>query len=91
MSEPLKVETAFIMVKGEDGVYTAFTDLTMPIEVNNQPTRQDIKTACVEILDSIRRDDITLSIINQLAQNPLDSIEEANSSIRQALEERDIL
>lgn len=91
MTDPIKVDTAFIMVKDVNGTYTAFTDVTIPLEIANTPTRQDIKTACLEILDSIRRDDIVMSIMAQIAQKPQDSIEEATSSVRQALEERDIL
>lgn len=59
-----KVETAFLVIKGEDGTYRATPYPAEALEVARQVTRLEIKLGCSEILDVIKRQDIVTEMVS---------------------------
>jgi biotin-(acetyl-CoA carboxylase) ligase len=91
MSNLITGETAILLVKEADGGFLAITDIGVDLEVERPANRADIKQACQEILDALHRDTLSEEIVNKLQKMGQTDSEKAASSIRQALEERDIL
>lgn len=87
-TEKIKAKTAFIIVQDVNGGFYALNSLDKEIEVERPATMQDMKIACQEIRDAVFRADIVNSVkaIFEAKQQ-----ETVSSSIREALEERDIL
>ena len=84
--------TAFLIVKRQDGSFFATADLGEAIKIDRVANRQDMKHGCRDILDIINHSDeanMTASLIMQLLEPKQE--ETVSSSIREALEERDIL
>ena len=91
MSEQKNPTTAFIIVKDADGFYTALTDLTVDINPDNTATLQDVKIACIEILNSINQQEVIASVMSQLlkptpAATEEEPVEEANVVTEEASE-----
>jgi hypothetical protein len=63
---PHKARAAIILIHEHDGTVRALTDINVPLELDTSATRNDIKTACIEILDAIRRDDIIMGLISTM-------------------------
>jgi biotin-(acetyl-CoA carboxylase) ligase len=91
MSNLITGETAILLVKEADGSFLAVTDIGIDLQVERPANRADIKQACQEILDALHRDTLSDEIVNKLHKMGQTGSEKAASSIRQALEERDIL
>lgn len=87
-NETIKAKTAFIVVQDLNGGYYALNSLDKSIEADHPATLQEMKVACQEIRDAVYRADIVNSVkaIFEAKQQ-----ETVSSSIREALEERDIL
>lgn len=64
-----KVETAFLVVKTEDGIYQTIPDIKTELELTREPNRLDVKHACSDLLDSIRRNDIVAQLLIELNKN----------------------
>lgn len=87
-AKPLKAKTAFIIIQAESGNYYALNTLDTQIEVEAPATLHDMKIGCQEIRDAIYRNDIVDSVKAALTPKAEETV---SSSIRGALEERDIL
>lgn len=85
---PIKAKTAFMVIQGENGAFYALNGLSTPVDVEHVATLQDMKIGCQEIRDAIYRTDIVNSVKALLEPKAEETV---SSSIRGALEERDIL
>ena len=85
-------ETAFIIIRREDGAFYATTDLSQVFKVKRPANRQDVKHGCQDILDVINHADVANAsaelILRQLMPKPEETV---SGSIREALDERGIL
>ena len=84
-------ETAFIVFKTLDGSYVATPDLTLSMLVEREADRQDIKSACRELLDSAFKQELATEIMANIRESNLSDSEKAAGSIRQALYDKGIL
>lgn len=84
----IQAQTAFMVVQGPNGAFYALNQLDTPVDVARVATLQDMKIGCQEIRDAIYRTDIVNSVKALLEQKGEETV---SSSIREALEERDIL
>lgn len=84
----IKARTAFLIIQDLNGGYYALNTLDKQVNVEKAATLQDMKVACQEIRDAIYRADIANAIKGILDEK---SEEPVSTSIREALEERDIL
>lgn len=92
MSEQIKPDLAFLIIR-ENGVFKAVTDLSTEMDTSEAKAASlfDMKIACREILSAIDRNDILVgirSLLDNYVQKPAEPVA---TSIREALEERDIL
>jgi hypothetical protein len=86
MSNGPKVETAFLVYKEVNGGYVAVTDIEVDATQDRKATKQDVKMACMDLLDAIK----TQAMIEALkSATPIP--ETPSSSIREALTDRGIL
>jgi hypothetical protein len=84
-------ETAFIVVKRDDGSFFAYTDFGLELDINRLASRNDIKSGCREIFELIDSDDLANLVISKFPQAPAPESERTASSIRQALSDKGIL
>lgn len=84
----IQAKTAFIVIQTANGSYYALNQLDTPIDVQHVASLQDMKVGCQEIRDAIYRTDIVNSVKAALEPKAEETV---SSSIRGALEERDIL
>lgn len=84
-------ETAFIVVKRNDGSFFAYTDFGLELDINRIASRNDIKLGCREIFELIDSDDLANLVISKMPQPEVAESERTASSIRQALSDKGIL
>jgi hypothetical protein len=85
-------ETAFLIVRRQNGTFYATPNLDETITVDRVANRQDMKHGCRDILDIINYVDeagVTAEVILDLLRPPAE--ETVAGSIREALDERGIL
>ena len=87
----IKAQTAVLIIKEPDGSFKAMNDLTVELELDYTATRQDIKTACQEVLDAINRDAVSETVLAKLSSLSMNSTDKALASVRQALSDKGIL
>jgi hypothetical protein len=85
-----KIETAFLVYKDESGAFTAVTDIEVDADQDRQATRQDVKLACISLLETINQQDIA-QIVTEAIKSLTPALETPASSIREALADRGIL
>lgn len=79
-------ETAFIIVRDNNGEFFATTELGEAFTINRTANKADIKRACRDLYDKIVLDDIAEIIVT--ATKPVDEVRE---SMKRALSERNLL
>lgn len=85
-------ETAFLIIRRQDGTFYATADLGEAITLGRVANRQDMKHGCRDILDIISYSDASnLNIEALLAVLKPEAPETIAGSIREALDERGIL
>lgn len=85
-----KIETAFLVYKDENGAFTAVTDIEVDVAQERQATRQDVKLACISLLETISQQDMA-QIVTEAIKSLTPVVETPASSIREALADRGIL
>jgi len=83
--------TAFIIIKQNNNDWYATADLSTAITVDREATVDDIKHGCQDIVDSMNQSAIAYQVMALLKPIVEDSDDSVASSIKQALQERDIL
>ncbi len=83
--------TAFIIIKQNNNDWYATADLSTAITVDREATVDDIKHGCQDIVDSMNQNAIAYQVMALLKPIVEDSDDSVASSIKQALQERDIL
>jgi len=82
--------TAFLLVKLDNGVWKAVTDLATPIAVDRQAVVTDIKQGCQEIGDAIRTQELAWAVSQHLKQTGGEDSQRVGASVRDALDRRQI-
>jgi hypothetical protein len=82
--------TAFLLIKLDNGVWTAVTDLSTPLAVDRNAVVTDIKQGCGEIADSIRTQETAWAISQYLQQTSGEDSQRVGASVRDALDRRQI-
>ena len=89
MSEPVVYDTAFILMRTEDGVWSVTGDLATSFEVRATPTRQDVRIGCQEIIATIAQQDIAAIVVEAVAsilqENSLTDSQRISASMRDAV------
>lgn len=83
-----KFDTAFIVLKRQDGAWAVLTDLTSPFVAERVVTRAELKQAALEITESIRNQDIASMVAAVLTQNSSEDSQRVSASVRDALAKR---
>ena len=77
-------ETAFLLLKVEDGPWKVLTDLTQPFAVSRNVTRPEIRVACTEVAHLLQQQDIAGMVIAAMAQNSPENSQRAEAEVRDA-------
>lgn len=85
----IKAESAFLVIKHEDGNFTATADLSLELEVERDADERDITTGIRDLNRVIDRNDLVKALTEALKGKKTE--EEVQGSIRKALDERGIL
>ena len=81
-------ETAFILLKAEDGSWRATTDLTVPFQASRPASRAEIRQGCLEIADAIHQTVLVSTIMAALEQKSEEDSQRVSASVRDALTKR---
>lgn len=66
-SESLEVDTAFLIVRGLDGMWQVVGDITAPVKPNRQANRLDVRIGCSEMVNVINSQDIAGMVAENFA------------------------
>lgn len=84
-------ETAFLVIKRQDGSFYATVNLEEPISLERPATVRDVRVGCRELAELLSNSELAQLIVDKLGQNGTSDSERASSSIRQALQDKGIL
>ena len=85
------VETAFIVYKDFEGVYHATQTLDVAFIVDRLATRNDMKLAFTELLESIKAEQLADVIIHKINNKSDEDSQRKAAAIRQNLLNREVL
>lgn len=81
-------ETAFIVLKNENGSWSVMPDLTTPFVAERVTTRLEIQQACQYVTNAIHLQDVSSMVVNMLAQNSSEDSQRVSAAVRDALGKR---
>jgi hypothetical protein len=87
----IQAETAFIVIKSQDGTYTAITDLKAELEVARPASELDVKRASRELAEAVQLKDIARIVASVMTQSPPDDTSKVANAVRQSLLEKGLL
>jgi hypothetical protein len=84
-------ETAFIIVKEWDGGWRVVTDLSSTFTVARDADRADVKFGTGELSRFIERDEMSNMVVAKLSQGNKPESQATADSMRQALQDRNLM
>ena len=85
------VDTAFLIIRHEDGSYSATTDLSDIPAVSRKPNIYDIKHGCAEIMETIQLQALRSVVSTTMSEMGTSEGEKVSQAIRQSLQEKGLL
>jgi hypothetical protein len=88
---PSDAETAFIVIKNQDGTWKATVDVGSTFTIERPASRSDVKSGTREIYEFLSEDDIARYTAARISAENATDTQRATEGVRQALSNRDIL
>jgi hypothetical protein len=88
---PADAETAFIVIKNQDGTWKATVDVASTFTIERPASRSDVKSGTREIYEFLSEDDIARYTAARISAENQTDTQRATEGVRQALSDRDIL
>ena len=88
---PADAETAFIVIKNQDGTWKATVDVSSVFTIERPASRSDVKSGTREIYEFLSEDDIARYTAARISAENQTDTQRATAGVRQALSNRDIL
>lgn len=68
-TEPIKVETAFLVLRLPDGSTVMHHDVNLPLTVGRPPTRDEVKGMCTNVIDDTNNSEVAMLTTQQVLGN----------------------
>lgn len=85
------IETAFVIMRHNDGSYSATTDMSALPEAPRKANIYDIKQGCAEIIETIQLQAVRNVLSSVVTQNNASDSDKVSEAVRQSLVEKGLL